>query len=203
MKFERTDLKHLQAGFLLLAASLLVAGGALWGAQRIKQNAEQGWRNATATEQGINNTLSRARSEEQQLRAMIGRFQALKERGIVGAEQRLDWVETLARIKSERRLARLDYEFAPQRPLDAGILPGGPAAGSFQLMSSTMHLTLSLLHEGDLLGVLDDLRKVAPALIQVRACRIERATHTPTERSASANLTAECSLEWITLKEAK
>lgn len=200
MKFERDDFKHLQSGILLLATSLLIAGGAVWATQRMKQNAEQGWRSATAAEQDINNKLTRARSEEQQLRAMIGRFQALKERGIVGPEQRLDWVETLARIKGERRITRFDYEFAPQRPVDAGILPGGPAAGSFQLMSSTMHLSLSLLHEGDLLGVLDDLRKMAPALIQVRACRIER---NPAERNASANLTAECSLEWITLKESK
>lgn len=198
MKFERDDFKHLQGGLLLLAASLLISGGAVWLTHRMKQQATQDWRSATAAAQEISAKLSRARSEEQQLRAMIDRFQSLRERGIIGLEQRLDWVETLSRIKGERHIARLDYEFSPQHPVDAGILPGGGSAGRFQFMSSTMRLSLALLHEGDLLGILSDLRQSAPALIQVRACHLER---TPTERSDGANLMAECTLEWITLKE--
>lgn len=203
MNLDAKDFKHLQGAIILFAACLLVAGGAVLGTLHLKKQTTETHRVATAAQQEIDNKLSRARSEEQQLREMIGRFQMLKARGLIGPEQRLDWMETLSRIKGARRIFQLDYEFAPQRPADANILPDGAAAGGFQIMASQMRLTMQLLHEGDLLGFLDDLHTAAPALIQVRTCAIERVTRNPAERAASTQLTAECVLEWITLKEGK
>lgn len=202
MKLNAKDFKHLQGAFLLFAACLLMAGTAVWGAGTLEKKTAAAHQAALTTQQGADRTLIRARSEEQQLRAMINRFQALAARNIIGPEQRLDWVETLGRIKAARRISRLDYDFAPQRPVTADILPAGMAAG-FQIMTSQMHLTLHLLHEGDLLGVIDDLRQTAPALIQIRSCSIDRTNQSAVDRPANDLLTAECTLEWITVKEDK
>lgn len=193
MKFTSQDFQRLQWALLFLALSLLVAGGATWFALAMKKQTAQAYTAATSAEKEMENKISRARGEEQELREKITRFQLLKNRGIVGAEQRLDWVEAIGRIKAARRISQFDYEFAPQRPVDAAILPSGAAAGGFTLMASQMQLHMLLLHEGDLLNALDDLRATAPALIQVRGCKIDH--------SAGAQLTADCTLEWITFKE--
>ena len=194
MKFDSQDFKRLQWALLFLAICLLVAGGAVWFALTLQKQTAQAHTAAMAADKEIDSKISRARSEEQELRDKITHFQTLKNRGLIGAEQRLDWVEILGRIKTARRISVLDYEFAPQRPVDASILPGGAAAGGFAIMASQMRLRMRLLHEGDLLNVLDDLRATAPALIQVRECKIDH--------SADAQLNAECTLEWITFKEA-
>jgi hypothetical protein len=193
MKFTGQDFNRLQSTLLFLAICLLVAGGAVWFALTLNKQTAQAHTAAMAAEKEMENKIARARSEEQELRDKITRFQALERRGIVGAEQRLDWVETIGRIKTARRISRLDYEFAPQRPVDATILPSGATAGGFAIMASQMRLRMRLLHEGDLLNVLDDLRATAPALIQVRGCKIDH--------SDSTQLKAECTLEWITVKE--
>ena len=169
----------------------------------MKKGSEKTFKEAAAAQLDIQTRLARARIEEQELRDKIVRFQALKSRGVIGPEQRLDWVETIARINTARRIFKLDYDFAPQRPVDASILPGGAAGGGFEIMASQMRLQIQLLHEGELLAFLAELRDTVQALVQVRSCAIERITRDSTERGSNAQLKAECTLEWITLREGK
>jgi len=203
MKFNVDDLKRLQWSIAFLVMLTLVGIGSLWITQQLKASGEKAVREATTARRDIQTKLSRAREEEQELRDKIGRFQTLKAQGYIGPEQRLDWIETLARIKTSRRIFRLDYEFAPQRPVDAAILPGGAAAGGFEIMASQMKLQLQILHEGELLAFLAELRESVQALIQVRSCALERIPASNTDRGRNAQIKADCTLEWITLKEGK
>ncbi len=203
MKFDVQDLKRLQWAIAFLVVLALVGITSVWTTQQLKAGSEKAVQETTAARRDIQSKLARAREEEQELRDKIGRFQALKARGYIGPEQRLDWIETLARIKTSRRIFRLDYEFAPQRPVDAAILPGGAAAGGFEIMASQMKLQMQLLHEGELLAFLAELRESVQALIQVRSCTIDRLPASNADRGRNAQLKADCTLEWITLKEGK
>lgn len=200
---DAKDLKRLQWAIAFLVVMALAGGGAVWSTQQLKKSGEKAFQEASTARRDIQTRLARARVEEQELRDKIERFQALKARGYIGPEQRLDWVDAIARIKTARRIFKLDYEFAPQRPVDAGILPGGAAAGDFEIMSSQMRLHLQLLHEGELLAFLAELRNAVQALIQVRSCSIERIAPGNADRGNNAQLKAECTLEWITLREIK
>lgn len=203
MKLDAKDFKRLQWAIAFLVLMALVGGSSLWIAQQLNKGTERAAQQAVAARLEIQGKLARASQEEQELRDKIGRFQALKAKGYVGPEQRLDWIETIARIKSARRIFKLDYELAAQRPVDSSILPGGASAGGFQIMSSQMRLDLQLLHEGELLAFLAELRNAVQALVQVRSCTIERLAPDTTDRGSKAQLRAECILEWITLKEGK
>jgi hypothetical protein len=203
MKLDAGDFKRLQWAIAFLVIMTLVGGGSLWFAQHLNKGSERAAQEAAAARTNIQGKLARASLEEQELRDKIGRFEALKARGYIGPEQRLDWIETIARIKRARRILKLDYDFAPQRPVDASLLPGGPSAGGFQVMSSQMHLQLQLLHEDELLAFLAELRDAVQALVQVRSCTIERLAPDDTDRGSKAQLRAECTLEWITLKDGK
>ncbi len=203
MNLDAKDFKRLQWAIAFLVVMGLVGGGSVWHALQEQSRGEKTFRAATAAQKDIQTKLARAREEEQELREEIGRYQALKARGYIGPEKRLDWIETIARIKTARRIFKLDYEFAPQRPVDAGIVAGGAAAGGHEIMSSQMKLQLQLLHEGELLTFLAELRDSVQALIQVRSCAMERIARGNADPGNNAQLKVECMLEWITLKENK
>lgn len=203
MKLDANDLKRMQWAIAFLVVMTLIGGGSVWSVQQLKRSSEKSLRDVSAERRDIQGKLARAREEQQELRDKIGRFQELKAHGLIGPEQRLDWIEIIARLKATRGIFKLDYDFAPQRPVDASVLPGGAAAGGFEIMSSQMRLQLQLLHEGELLNFLSALRDAVPALVQVRSCTIERLAPGNTDRGKNAQLKAECILEWITLREEK
>lgn len=203
MKLDAKDLKHLQWAIAFLVVMALLGGGSVWGILQTKKISEKEFQEASSARRDIQTKLARAREEEQELRDKIGSFQALKAKGYIGPERRLDWIETIARIKTAQRIFKLEYDFTPQRPVDAGLLPGGSAAGGFEIMSSQMRLQIELLHEGELLAFIAELSNAVQALVLVRSCNIERIPPGKTDRGNNAQLKAECTLEWITLKEGK
>lgn len=203
MMLDAKDFKRLRWSIAFLAVMALLGSGSVLTARQLENGTEKAFQEATAAGREMQTKLARASEEEQELRDKIGRFEALRSRGYIGPERRLDWIEAIARIKSARRIFKLDYEFAPQRPVDAGILPGGASAGGFEIMSSQMRLQIQLLHEGELLAFLADLRDSVQALVQVRSCAIDRFPAGSTDRGNNAQLKAECMLEWITLREGK
>lgn len=203
MKTDASDLKRLKWAILILLLMAGAGAAAVWTTMQMQKAGEKASREATAARNEIRGKLALAREEQAELREKITRFQALQQSGVIGPEQRLDWIEALARIRVAHRIQRLDYDFAPQRPVEATILPGGPTAGGFDIMASQMRMQVHLLHEGELLSLIDDIRNSVRALIQIRSCSMERIPAGVTERGNPAQLKAECTLEWITLKERK
>lgn len=178
----------------LLSSVLFAAGLSAWILQT-GAAAERALQQAKAQLADSRNRLSRAQEDEQEIRARIGRYHSLIERGRTQPERRLDWVEALRNIKEKRRLLEMEYEIAPQRPLD----PKQPVTGGYSFLVSPMKLDMLLLHEEDLLGLLSDLSAAVPALISVRQCTIERLS--PSTAPQTAQLKANCELDWITLQE--
>ena len=193
MTFEARDLRQLQ-GSLFLAALLigLGVGASLWARNEMRQ-AEQSAELASARHREITDRLRRVRDEELEIKTKTRTFQEIAARGIIGPEQRLEWVELIGDIRRQRQLLDPEYEFQPQAPL------GGPI-GDFQFVGSPMAVRLPLLHEGDLIGFLDDLHARAPALVQPRECSIERQQAQTTRGGPPTNLVATCELQWITIR---
>jgi hypothetical protein len=134
--------------------------------------------------------------EERIIRDEYPTFAMLYQRGIVGQERRLSWVEALHNGATSVGLPRLDYkldaqvEFAPQFVFNTG---------PFKASVSDMHLTLDLLHEGDLTGLINYLDEHAPGLYSVEQCSLTRSSTLSKPSSMASNLRAECLLRWYTL----
>lgn len=198
MKIVRTDFRKLQAS--AFAGILMVAAGglALYVSFDARKSAEQARVQIAAQFAEADGKLKQVRDEESEVKQKSIVFNTLRERGIIGNEQRLDWVELLKDIRDKHRLIDLRYEIAPQRMLD------GQVGNDFVVFASSMRLELKLLHEEDLTRLLDDLQRQAKALIRVKSCRIERLPATGDERGGGrANLMADCEIEWLTLRDVR
>jgi hypothetical protein len=198
----KDDLKRIQfglAGFVFMAA----AGAALvFFGNRMVDVAKKDNAAAQAKRSEIQGRLARAREEALEVKKKIERFNALSRRGILGLEQRLDWIELLRGIKNSRKLIDVQYEIAPQQGLDAAILPGSSAG--FDFFSSTMQAKIKLLHEEDLLNFIDDLRASAGAWVRVRRCNVERLPKSAADGGGiPPQLFADCTIDWITIRERK
>lgn len=189
------SLRNLSSSIALLVLAILLAAGLSFGVLHFAEQARLSLSQAQAQQSESRGRLARAQEDEQEIRAKIDRYQEVIARGRTQPERRLDWVETLRSIKEKRRLISMDYEIAPQRPLD----PKNVASGGYSFLVSPMKLDMLLLHENDLLGLLADLSTQVPALVSVRQCTIERLP--AVAQQPAALLRAQCELDWITLQE--
>ena len=142
--------------------------------------------------------LALSAQEEHEARDHAELYGRLKELRILGEERRLEWVEALARIRIARELTELRYQVERQKVLKT--LPGKP---SLELRSSTLKVELTLLHEGDLLAFLSDLRASGNAYYSVRQFSIARISDALHAATMAPRLRATCQIDLITLAEAK
>ncbi len=179
----------------LLLLALLLAAGLLAAGAHFDRQAGLAHQQAMTRQAESRARLDRVHDDERKIRAKISIYQELVRQGRTEPEKRLEWVETLRRIKESRRLLDLNYEISPQHPLDEKA----PATGGYDFLASPMKLDLPLLHEDDLLGLLADLSAQVQALVSVKSCKIERSPADPQHPTAS--LKAHCEIDWITLQE--
>lgn len=195
--FNAAGLRMLRASWLLLgasiAASLFIVLGSHWILEREKRDsASSGQRVQEARAR-----LENARRERDSLQESSEVFRTLVERGLLQSERRLDLVELVNVLRARYQLFSLDYEIAPQRPLSLG---GGRAFNSVEVLASRVKLKARALHEGDVLGFVEALSQSRQGFYPVDRCMMRR-LEPPTEDSLQPRVEAECTLEWITLKE--
>jgi len=195
------DFKRVRGALALLVFALLAGAVPVGLTFSQLQQARSAVKLADARLAETENRLARVADEERELRAAIERYRRIEARGLIGQEERLDWVEEIARLKAGRKLLALEYEIQPQAPAGIELMPAGASAGPYQVMGSRMRLSMSLLHEDDLLGFLDDLQDRVHALLYVRRCSIDRRTGSKLTNGMTPQLSAECEIDWITLKE--
>lgn len=188
------DLRRAGASALLALAMALAGAAAVWASTRLAGDVRQAHERALAARTEAQRALAGARAEEAEIAAKIDRFRHLVERGAVGTEQRLAWVELIRDARARHHLGAVDYEFSPQRPLDPLIAPAD--ADQLEAAGSTLRIRMPLLHEGQLIALLDDLAFNASAVVRVRECSVTRAAMA----SDAEQLVADCLLDWITFR---
>ncbi|MDQ1302734.1 MAG: hypothetical protein QG595_717 [Pseudomonadota bacterium] len=181
---------------MLLPALCLLAGTLLWTTTTIHRtrldNALEAERQALAgIEQERQELISRREAREK----FSAVYRQLTASGIVGPDQRLQWVQALRSSTSSLGLPYVRYSTGPQEVFTAPYLMAGISA---PVMSSPMELQLGLVHELDLLRLLDKLA-ASPGLFHVRGCELERLESSTPAESGRANLSGSCQLSWFSI----
>ena len=195
MNFTAQELKKLALPLLLLVA-LLGAGAGLILWTQAEQALAARQLAAARTERGqAQERLTRIAEEEKEVNDKLEVYRRLKSLHILGEEQRLEWADAMTRIRTTRELLDLRYLVDRQRSLS--VFPGKPAGVEF--FASTMKVEIALLHEGDLLGFLRELRDSGNAYYSIKRCAISRTGSAPTGTSIVPRLRAECEIDLITI----
>ena len=201
MNVTRDDLRRLRMPLsatiilLVLAAASLIASGYYLDEARTAQDATR------TTRVAAQERVLRVAEEEREIRDDLVYYEQMRQRGVVGEQSRLDWIESIARIKNDRKLFEIRYNFDAQRPVD---YPGMVPTTSADFVVSRLRLDMLLLHEGDLLNFLADLQAGIKAQVSVRNCtvtRIERGA--PGATTLQPRLRAECLVDLISVRGLK
>lgn len=197
MKLVPADFRKIRINLLAAALMCAAGGAAVFFSLAQAKAARTAQIQVSKDRNEFDRKLKQVRNEENEIKQKSSLFSNLQARGVIGEEQRLDWVELLKDIRDKRRLLDLQYEISPQRPLDT------LAGNGLTFYASAMKLQLKLLHEEDLIRLLDDLRSQAKALIQVKNCNVSRLPRgSDNHNNGLAQLQADCLIDWVTLREA-
>ena len=195
MNFSSEELRKLAPALAILVA-LLAAGGGLifWTQQEQRAAAQQIVASRTERAQA-RERLTRIAEEEKEVNDKLEVYRRLKSVHILGDEQRLEWADAMTRIRTTRELLDLRYTVERQRNLLS--VAGKPANVDF--FASTMKVDIALLHEGDLLAFLRDLRESGNAFYAIKRCQITRTGTAATGTSIVPRLRADCDIDLITI----
>src|SRR4051812_43864630 len=176
MNIRREDLKRLRV--TAAAAAILTALGLAATAisDRHLVLATKARDAARAQRSAAQERVSKVSEEEREIRESLIFYRRMQRQGMIGGENRLDWIDAIAKIKSERKLFEIKYNIDAQKPLD---YPGVVSAKSMDFFVSRMKLDMLLLHEEDLLNFLADLRTVGKSHVSVRHCSVSRVERSP------------------------
>lgn len=193
---NRELLRQLGGPFILFALVAGIIGGGVIYTERVEEDAEA----RRTTQQQL---LSGARAKKANAgleKDLIMRFGPVYERleavGFIGAEQRLDWVDSLRTANAEAQLYGVEYRIGQQEPFPAASL----GAAGLDMRQSSMRVKLPLLHEGDLMGFFERVAESRRGVFVITGCSMTRLGSTVS--AEQPNLSAECDLSWITIEEA-
>ena len=194
--FSAEGFRAMRVSWALLAVAIVagaaIVAGSHWYAQKEKRDGADSGRRL----QDARTRLDGARRERESLQESEGVFRTLVDRGLLQGERRLELVELVNGLRARHQVT-LDYEIAPQRPL---ALAGGRVFASVDVLASRVKLKARALHEGDILGFIDALTRNPQGFYPIDRCSMKRIEVAAAD-SLQPRVEADCTLEWITLKE--
>jgi hypothetical protein len=136
--------------------------------------------------------------EREMIVQYLPQYQDLLASGFVGEERRIEWIETLRQIHLQHKLFSIDYNIGQQAVAHPSYLPN---TGGFILHASTMHLEFGMLHEGDLLTLLENMRAQFNTFV-VRECTVSKPSSAKINATILTDyLNASCEIDWISLRD--
>jgi hypothetical protein len=195
MNFTAKELKALALP-LLACVVLLAAGTALIAWTQQQQRAAAGELSAAREQLAqARERLLRIAEEEKEVKEKLEVYLRLRALGILGDERRLEWADSMTRIRTQRELPDLRYRVERQRLISS--VASKPSTVDFY--ASAMKVELALLHEGDLLNFLADLRESGNAYYSVKQCSLSRTGLASAVAGLAPRLRAECEIDLITI----
>jgi hypothetical protein len=198
MSLSQQDWRKLQLPIIGLGASLILVGVLVSFADQYRTKNETA---LTAQQNLLNQARQRFQSsglEKETIVQYLPAYNDLLAGGFIGEERRIEWIETLRQIHAQHKLFSIDYSIDLQENYKPSFLPN---LGSFRLNRSVMSIKLDMLHEGDILALLDGLHEQTTPFI-VRDCEISRPVGAVVNaKNMVANMRANCEIDWLTLRD--
>jgi hypothetical protein len=196
MKLALRDLPALGRPLAVLAASFALCAGAIAYTGKLVTLGKAQLEAAQGKLNEARKRVSQSGNEKATLEQYLGHYGRLEERGIVGEEQRLNWVDALRAANIETQLYGVDYEVGAQTGY---AYAQEVSAGSLPVQQSVMKLRLGLLYETDLLNFFRVLSAQNAGTFSVNQCTLQRIAPEVFKPANQPTLRAECEVAWVTI----
>lgn len=194
MSFSTSDLAGIKWSLLACLAALAGALVLFNYSTAFEQQKQQQLKQVKERLTEARNQLASAQSDLENMSAYQAEYDVLAARRIIGSEQRLDWIEGLEKLRTQRLVPSFRYEISPQQ----AYAPNPPqGSGNFALNLSPMTLQIELLHEEQLLRLFKAINSQMPGWFLLDRCQLSR---NESGAPGAALLTAECGGGWFTMK---
>ena len=196
MKYSDIDWKILRGAIATLVISISISGTLIYLSMYFQDRMYREFTRNELRFQSISKRYLAVDEEEKLIKKYYPRFVELYKKGVIGKEQRLNWIEVLRTAGMQIQVPTLTYQIESQDTYKPGY---SVTLGKFRLYSSKMTLNMRLLHEGDLFNILNELNKNANGIYSLNSCRLSKNSKI-VESADAPNINAECDLQWFTIK---
>ncbi len=197
----------IRLGLVMVTVCLLIGYAYDYQAEQyaLLKNVEIGYTDAQ-------HKLQLTKQSQQDVAQYLPKYQHLQAIGFIGEERRNQWVARLHQVATQYQLLTVDYEIAPPTAYQPAFVSN---LGNHQMYRSEMTLQWGLLHEGDFIHLLAELRE-GTSPFMVRECEISvvpdaginaRATNATVINAIEINnqplpqhLAAKCTIDWLTIQ---
>lgn len=189
-------LRNLAGSLIAAAVGLAVLTATMWMASDWLDERERAFNRARGELAQAANQYRNASDDQAVYREYADRFRDMSERGWIGEEGRLTWIEALQSINADLKLPTLRYEIG-QRTSVAHDRASG--ANRLHLYRTPMRLTIGALHEYDVVELLERLDAAGDGMLSLSGCTMQRNGRLRFD-ARTANVDAACELNWYTLR---
>jgi hypothetical protein len=199
MRLQTTDLSALKVPLAAVAAAALAGGALVYMTTRMIADEK---RQVAAQETRLKEARSRYQrsgDERDVIMRYIGPYKELHSHGLIGPEQRINWLDAMRVANQETRIFGAEYQISVQQPYEHARELNALGLG---LAQSVMKLNLRIAHEGELMRFLRTLAQQRAGTFDINQCMLERIGGVPAPGAPprmQPNLRAECELAWITI----
>lgn len=197
MKFTPADWKKLRTPMVVFSTSFIAMVALVYYVQLRQIASMQALLNQQTQLQQATQRYQSSGTEKTNIIKYLPQYQVLITKGAVGEERRLEWVDALRNIHKNEKLFSIKYSIGVQEPYKPVFSLN---AGQFKITRSLMKLELAMLHEGDLLTLLNGLASQQTSPFIVRQCEMTR-QNANIGSSLTPNMQAKCELDWIAIHE--
>lgn len=195
----RDDIEALRIPLIALGATLLVAIAVVYVSGNVLENAGRQLAQREAQLREARLRIQNAGEEKEMISQYLGSYRELARAGLVGDEQRINWLDSLRVANEQARIFGVEYDIGAQKPY---VYAAEFNLGQLLLQESLMHLRFRLLHEEDLPRFFDALGAYGGGFFTVDQCTLRRLRPADEKVQLQANLNAECDVRWLTVKPA-
>ncbi len=200
LPLPKQDLLLLRPTLIIFLVVLSLSIAAYQTATSYQQSSASALRSAQASYQQVSSSIEQIEQEESTVVRYIDRYQQMVARGVIGDGNRLQLIEQLSSLRQRSRLYPINIQIRESSEVAVSYPPEDPLPGDpVFLRAAPVSLVMALLHEGDLLQVLDAML-MFPGLLQPKRCLIKSMGSVGEPfSSVTENLESSCELLWYNL----
>ncbi|MFW5431176.1 MAG: hypothetical protein ACKE5M_06615 [Methylophilaceae bacterium] len=198
MMLTQTDWRKLRFPILGFGCAMVLVGLLVSFADQYRNKKETALQEAQSSYGKARQKFESSGLEKETIIKYLPEYNDLLSKGFIGEERRIEWIERLRQIHANYNLFSIDYSIGQQERYGPSFVSN---VGNHVMNRSVMELKLDMLHEGDLINLLEDLHEDTPPFM-VRDCVITRPIGAKIDiKRVTDNLKATCEIDWITLRD--